>query len=542
MGEVVHLDERSRTPASLEMNFDDAMAHYDEVIREAGAMTDVARKKVYRTYGFNDLFFLGVFIIGRTDLVDEWLYERCREVQLQPDGMLDLWAREHYKSTIITFLLTIQDVLNDPEATIAIFSHTRPNAKGFMRQIKQELENNVDLKYYFDDVLYEYPQSQSPKWSEDDGITVKRQNNPKEATIEAWGLVDGMPTGKHFSHRIYDDIVTQATVTSPEMIMKVDSQLALSIDLGTAGGIERYIGTRYAEFDSYQSLIDKGVLKTRIHPACPFEVVEGEEGKQFKIYFEQAVFRTPEILKDKFKKQGDYIFACQQLQDPRGDITKKFSLTWLRWWDADTSRNQNLCIIVDPASGKDRQRKGCDNDYTSMLVLGRGADDNWRLHDGIRERLGLSERADALMELHKLYQPKHVFYEDYGMQADIEHIEYVQNVQTYTFDITPIGGNMSKMNRIMRLMPVFKNGRILLPRSCIRHNPQGEAYNLIKVFVSEEYNAFPVLKHDDMLDCLARIEDPEVKRLLNKPQPDTKAKSQHNIQSRAAKMRGRPVV
>ena len=31
-------------------------------------------------------------------------------------------------------------------------------------------------------------------WSLDGGLVVKRKSNPKEATVEAWGLVDSQPT------------------------------------------------------------------------------------------------------------------------------------------------------------------------------------------------------------------------------------------------------------------------------------------------------------------------------------------------------------
>ena len=96
------------------------------------------------------LYFLIRYGLDRRDIEHPWLLDRCTEVGNAPNGYLDLWAREHYKSTIITFALTIQDILashgedsiEDREVTIGIFSHTRPIAKKFLRQIQQELETN----------------------------------------------------------------------------------------------------------------------------------------------------------------------------------------------------------------------------------------------------------------------------------------------------------------------------------------------------------------------------------------------------------------
>ncbi|HTN72853.1 MAG TPA: Hint domain-containing protein, partial [Methylomirabilota bacterium] len=80
------------------------------------------------------------------------------------------------------------------------------------------------------------------------GIIVKRKGNPKEATVEAWGLVDGQPTGRHFILRVYDDVVTRESVTTAEQVKKTTDAWELSLNLGvseTRGGRERYIGTRY---------------------------------------------------------------------------------------------------------------------------------------------------------------------------------------------------------------------------------------------------------------------------------------------------------
>ena len=143
-------------------------------------MAAEVERRDFRRRCRTDLHWLLVHGLHRPDCDNEWVKARCAEVQASPDGHLDLWAREHYKSTIITFAKTIQDILVDPEVTIGIFSHTRPIAKAFLRQIKQEFETNDTLKGWFPDILWENPQKQSPKWSEDEGIVVKRKDTSKE--------------------------------------------------------------------------------------------------------------------------------------------------------------------------------------------------------------------------------------------------------------------------------------------------------------------------------------------------------------------------
>lgn len=447
-----------------------------------------------------DLFFLLTEVMGRADIDSDWLYDRCREVESAPDGYLDLWAREHYKSTIITVGKSIQDILRDPEETIGIISHSRPISKAFLRQIKREFENNKIMQDLFPHICPPEKGEGGRTWSEDSGIIVRRATNPKEATVEAWGLVDGQPIGKHFKTLVYDDVVTRESVYTPEQIVKTTEAWALSLNLGAHGGRRRHIGTRYHFNDTYNDIMRRGAAIPRIYPATTDGKPEGE-----------PVFLTRESLAEKRRHMGPYVFGCQMLQNPKADAVMGFKEEWLRYADVEpetrriSSRGMNLCLLCDPAGSKKR-----GSDYTVMLVLGLGPDGNYYLVDGLRDRLNLTERGQALLRLHRLHRPLVVGYERYGMQADIEHIREVQESENYRFAITELGGSMPKEDRIRRLIPIFEQGRFYLPHRLLFADAEGRARDFTREFVDEEYLAFPVAGHDDMLDCMARIVDPDL--------------------------------
>lgn len=452
-----------------------------------------------------DLFYLLVRVCGRKDMLHPWVYARCREVEAAPDGYLDLWAREHYKSTTITFGLTIQTILKNPDVTFGIFSHTRPIAKAFLRQIMREFEGNEILHDCFPDVLWGKNTKESPKWSEDDGIIVKRSSNPNEATVEAWGLVDGQPTSKHFRVLLYDDIVVQASVTNPEMIEKTMTALEQSYNLGAIGGCRRFAGTRWHFNDCYAALIKRGTAILRQHP-----------GKEGGVEDGRSVLWPESVHDEKRRDMGPYTYGCQILLNPKADSLQGFKREWVKHYKSLRLDTMTKYICVDAASSR---KKG--SDYTAMIVIGLGSDQNYYVLDMIRDRLALHERADRLFKLHRKWRPLQVRYERYGMMADIEHIKDRQGRESYHFNIVEVAGKSSKVDRIKRLLPLYEQGRIYMPESLHVTNYERLTRDLVHDFIEDEYIAFPVGGHDDMLDCLSRIAEPDLMLTWPKEGADT---------------------
>lgn len=478
--------------------------------------------------GRNDRYYLLTRLLHRLDAVHPWLYARCREVEAAPDGYLDLWAREHYKSTIITFAGIVQELLIDPEITIGIFSHTKPVARKFMLQLKLEFEGNRELQRVYPDVLYAEPQSESPKWSEEKGIAVKRRGNPKEATVEAHGLVDGQPTGAHFRLRVYDDVVTRESVSTPDQVAKTTSAWELSDNLGARGpdGNARswHVGTRYSFADTYQAIMERGALKVRVYPATDNGMPDGT-----------PVLMTPEAWADRKLKQGPATIACQMLQNPAAGNEAMFRKEWLSFIDIRPA-TLNVYIMVDPAHSR---KKGSDN--TAMAVVGVDSGGNRYLLDGYRHKMGLRERWEALRGLRKVWQSQpgvqmvKVGYERYGMQADLEYFEEQMQRDKDAFDIAELNwvseGAQSKDDRVQRLQPDFMSKRFYLAavtqgetanqrrireqgqsfrifKPVMRRDHEGNLYSLNKGFL-EEFLTYPFSAKKDLIDAVSRLYDME---------------------------------
>ena len=445
-------------------------------------------------------------------------------MESNPDGYLDIWGREHYKSTIITFAGCIQEVLKNPEITIGIFSHTKHIAKGFLGQIQRELEANQKLLALFPDVLYANPSKDSPSWSLDNGLAVRRSTNPKEYTLEAHGLVDGQPTSKHFQLLVYDDVVTRESVSTPEQVQKTTQAWELSDNLGVAGGRKWHVGTRYDFGDTYAEIIKRGAVIPRIYPATHDGTITG-----------QPVLMTKAQWEEKVITQGEATVSCQLLCNPLAGHQRMFDVNDLEDYEVRPETLQ-VYIPIDPARSMKK-----DSANTAMPVIGIDYAGNKYLLDGYDHKMPLMERWQRMKELYLKWRDEpgiqgvHVGYERYGAIADLDYFEERMRVERVSFPITelewPRDGSASKVDRVQRLGPDLRSHRFYIPyptdenrytktqhkmvesgyeyrisQPIKRRDENGNMYDLTERF-KMQVNFFPLGGLKDLIDATSRIYD-----------------------------------
>lgn len=543
-------------------DFEEAMAFYARFIEARPTNYDLA------LLGCNDRFFLLTGLLNRVDILKSynpsWLYERAREIEAEPDGYLDLWSRYHYKTTFGTFGGTIQDILIDPEVRVCIFANTKDIAAPFAQQIKEEFETNERLKNIYSDVLWANPRKEAPAWT-NSAFTVRRTGNYKECTVEAHGLINALPTGKHFPILNYDDVITERNVTNDEQVAKSVERTELSFPIGIGEKTRRrFYGTRYHFGDAYGQLIDRKIAIPRIYPATDDGTLNGK-----------PVLMSPEEW-EKVKRDMRSVVAAQMLQNPLAGKENTFETKWLRPFFL-RPLIMNVYIMGDPSRGK-----SATSDRTAIAVIGIDSNNNKFLVDGYCHKMPLSERWAKLKELHRKWvnmpgaQLVKVGYERYGQQSDDEYFqekmrEEAERNDTFNrFDIVELNwtgdaGRESKKHRVERLEPDFRNGDFFVPgriwypltvpeggklkshtqarwylvegkdelhyrvepgleleerqakgrgegwrlfEPLMRRDEDGALYDVTRVFF-EEYCRFPFSARDDFVDAMSRIYDME---------------------------------
>lgn len=322
----------------------------------------------YRALVLNDLFFITYFHLRIKKANHPFVIARCREIMSQPDtGYLDLWARGHFKSTLLTTAKPIQKIMRNPEERICIFSFKRDNALKFFLPIKELLEKDVQLIKLFPDILDPDPR-QYPLWTRDLGITVKRKGFYREPTVMWSAMMEGLPTGMHFTGKIYDDIMTADMARSPAQMEQAKFMFDMSQNLAdndtghdqtqweVIAGTPYHFNDVMIYIENLKNYDGSPAYQTRKYPATKDGTIDGE-----------PVLLTQQAL-DKLKRDKRS-FASQQLLNPvhADDRTLNFKHL-VEIPQSQLPKNLYKFLLVDPAGTMDHAKSHKGDRWAVALI------------------------------------------------------------------------------------------------------------------------------------------------------------------------------
>lgn len=460
----------------------------------------------YRNLVQDDLWFFVYFVMKNSLANHPFIVEACKEVESETGDVLDVWARDHLKTTIISVARNCQKVLNDPEKRIGIFSAVRPLAVKIQNLIKNLFESEF-LVRSFPDILYADPRKDAEKWTEapEGGLIVKRKGFYKEATISCWGLVEGMPTGDHYTDMTFDDIVTQ-DLQSPEIMQKVCDNFDMAENVGTRDRQINVIGTFYRHDDPLVYIMNKTDPQT------------GQ--KMFKLRkkaatidgtFAGASAFLPERALAKKRAGKIYFFFCQQLLDPTPRGQEKLNRDHLIVVKkSELPLNLYKFMIID-GSGDVGRRQDRPADAWAMMVIGvepyRDDSGMSRVYilDLLIQEMDLAQAQKAAVDMYcRNGRILKLGIEKVGMSTTEIHIcaalrakKRFLSVESGNLVILKPGGRSKEFRIESALSLPFKNGKIHILDSIGRSNSER---------LMLEMEKFPAW-HDDGLDGLSYAYD-----------------------------------
>jgi hypothetical protein len=483
---------------------------YNEFNARMNSLTESKKKALFQKACQTDIYFLLRYGLGYDFMNLRYVHQQCKfvddleEARGSLDNCVFMWFREGFKSTILTIGKAIQSILRNPETSILILSNTAPGAKVFLNSIKLECENNQNLLKYFDHIFWENT-NKSPQWSLDKGLMVKRKTNRKEATVMASGLVDSQPVKLHCNELIYDDVVTPDSVHTEMMNEKTTEAMYTSFCLGSnvlgQEGQKRFIGTRYADNDTWGKMIDAQPCPYFVN-VVPWHIGDGETPR----------VHTKAKIAELQATMSKYAFNCQYELDPTPSSERVFYTDISYYKEDNIDKNWNFVMLVDP-SGENKKKRGHSNDNTAIAVIGRDWKGREYLVDGYYGPItltgedGQGGRIAKIFNLVRKYGITDVWYEKVGVDSAIGSIKDAQLANDIYFNIHPFHPIKygSKNDRIENaLMPRLQTQKMLFPQRLIRKQEGGNEVDLVQI-LKDEMERFPHGKHDDMLDCLAQI-------------------------------------
>lgn len=314
----------------------------------------------------DDVFRFGEFVFGHrpaphhremVEFIQGCRRDRVNGLVLEPRGFA--------KSTWGTTINNSHQIGLETDLRVGLFSKSADHAAAFSRGIRWTLERNERYHEVFGNIVSD------AKWTDTEWLRKgSRWHGSQYATLYSQG-VGGQIVSKRFDVIHCDDILDQENTATREQMAKVEDWFWQTLYPCLApDGIAIVVGTRWAEGDLYETLIDKGwrVLKRAA-------LVPGKRGKIESLWPELWPVQRLEQLKNDM---GAARFACAMLNDisglMEGDVFQSRFFSYLD--DIPRDRPLTIRMGVDLATST-RERA----DWTACVVTAEDDDGNFYVLD-----------------------------------------------------------------------------------------------------------------------------------------------------------------
>lgn len=404
-----------------------------------------------------------------------------------------LWPRETLKSTVFTQAGTLWRLVRNPRERVLITNSKLENAELFLRWIKLQFEANAMLRWVYGDLT-------TDEWYKS-SIRIKGADpQAKEASVEI-ASIDASVVSRHYTLICADDLVDRTRVGTPERVNETILYYKDLQDLLSQGGQMCFVGTRWAEWDLWQYLLDEHtdgdgrVTDPDWHISIHGLEEPDEEGNLRSIFPDPEVGYPPErIARLKVEKGAEY--DAQYMNAPRSDSVLALPKPLLFEDLGDLRDRRGLIgyITFDPATSEKASA-----DEAAIVVTFQDEEDHLWVVDARHGRWGPDRTLEELFRAYQEWRPRGVRWvgAETSVAAQrlwlnlIEEKGRQKGVRLPVRELKTGNTADAKRTRILELEPYLAAGK---------YHVRSDLRGLL-----EQIEKWPGVRHDDILDAAAYV-------------------------------------
>lgn len=512
-----------------------------ETVREKVLTDPIYQRAFVRESGRQNFHYFCRDILGFKDLISDtdallpgYSHESlCRLLQTDPQPFkLILMPRYTFKSHLGTIAYSLWQLVNDPNLRILICSDTNEKAEGFLGGIKNHILGLISgslFRAVYGDWSVD---AKKGVWNQQAIVVAPRTKAQVEPSIDTAGI-ETSKTGKHYDLLIFDDLVSEKNITTPELMQKVKEVYRKYLSVLKPGGTVLLIGTRWHHGDLYGSIVAEEEERAKLSQPPVFRVYkrQAEVVVNDKTIYPFSIMGPQSLTKDRLAllkaQQGSAVYSALYQNDPTDDADAKFKLKDFAFYDPVLAKDSKwlsslfITCCLDPIPPSDSLK----GDDAALTVVGSDDEMNMYLLDVIAGRLQPSEQIDSLFLLYSRWHFRTLGIEDNHWQKtllpEIEirvKQERKLNPNFRLFLVEPLTRTSvnSKHRDIHGLQPYHERQAIKLPG--VRLELLTGVYQKLALQMMQ----YPNSAHDDVLDSLSmhlNIQRPGEKSRVTKEAP-----------------------